>query len=106
MRSLWKKFNTWRCQRHEYTPERWAKMREKGRGWFMLRETFIFTVLGVSMIDVGGQIFHYGHEFWFGFYIFQFAISGLVMGYNTWGDNEAKYQKALKSPPQTSTQLP
>ena len=70
----------------------------------MLREMFILTVFGVAIIDVGSQIFNYGHPFRFGFYIFQFAISGLLVGYNAWGEQEAKYQKALKSSPQTSTQ--
>jgi len=63
------------------------------------------TVFGIALIDVGWQIFNHGHPFEFEFYMFQFPITGLVMGYDTWGQQEANYQKALKSSPQTPAQL-
>ena len=69
----------------------------------MLREAFKFIVFTVAFLDVVTQIFNYGHAFSYGS-ITQFAISGFVLGYWEWGDQEAKYKKALNSSPQTSLQ--
>ena len=70
----------------------------------MLRETFSFTVYAVAIYDVGTQLVYHGHPFKFGFYIFQFAFCGLWLGYSVWGDQEAKYKKALNPSPHTSVQ--
>ena len=70
----------------------------------MLRQTFSFIVYGVAIYDVVTQIFYYGQPFKFGFYIFQFAFSGVWFGYEVWGNQEGKYKEALKSSPQTSLQ--
>jgi hypothetical protein len=104
MSRLVKAFKAWNSQRGHYSPERWAAIRAKGRGRFVLRQSFSYTVYGIAIYDVGTQLFHYGHPFSFGFYMFQFAFCGLWFGYGVWGDQETKYKKALNSSPQTSVQ--
>ncbi len=69
----------------------------------MLRETFCYTVYAIALYDVVTQLFHHGHAL-FGSYIFQFAVSGVWLGYSVWKDHEGKYKKALNSSPQTSVQ--
>ena len=70
----------------------------------MLREGFPYTVYMVALYDVVSQLWYHGRPFKFGFYIFQFAFSGIWSGYRVWGDQEGKYKKALTSSPQTSVQ--
>ena len=104
MSRLVKAFKAWRSRIGQYSPEQWAKVRAKGRGQFVLRETFSYTVYAVALYDLATQIFDFNHPFRFGSYIFQFAFGGIWLGYSVWGDQESKYKKALKSSPQTSTQ--
>jgi hypothetical protein len=104
MRSLVKAFKTWRSGRQQFSPEDWAKVRAKGRGRFVLREAFSYTVYTVAIWDLVTQFTDYGHPFRFASYIFQFAFSGIFLGYWTWGDHEVKYKKALQSSSQTSIQ--
>ena len=70
----------------------------------MLRETFSYTVYAVALYDVVTQLWYHGRPFNFGSYIFQFAFSGVWLGYWVWADQERKYKKALNSSPQTSVQ--
>jgi len=104
MSRLVKALKDWNSQRGQYSPERWAVIRAKGRGRFVLGQSFSYTVYGMAIYDVFNQIRYHGHPFSFGFYIFQFAFCGLWLGYSVWGDQEAKYKKALTSSPQTSVQ--
>ena len=104
MSRLVKAFKAWNSQRGHYSPERWAAIRAKGRGRFVLRQSFSYTVYAMAIYDVFNQIRYHGHPFSFGFYIFQFAFCGLWFGYSVWGDQEAIYKKALNSSPQTSVQ--
>lgn len=70
----------------------------------MLREAFSYTVFTVAFYDVVTQLWHLGQPFKFGSYIFQFAFSGIWLGYSVWGEQEGKYKKALNSSPQMSVQ--
>jgi hypothetical protein len=70
----------------------------------VLREAFAYTVYAVALYDVIAQLWYHGRPFKFGFYIFQFAFSGLWLGYSVWGHHERKYKNALNSSPQTSVQ--
>lgn len=105
MSRLVKAFKAWRSQFGPYSPERWATIKAKGKGRFVLRQTFCITVYGVALYDLVTQLFDYGLPFKFGLYIFQFLFMGVWIGYSTWWDHEAKYKKALKSSPQTFVQL-
>jgi hypothetical protein len=99
-----KAFKDWRSQRGRYSPERWATIRAKGRGRFVLRETFSYTVYALALYDVVNQLWRHVQPFKFGSCIFQFAFSGVWLGYWVWSEQEGKYKKALNSPPQTSVQ--
>ena len=104
MRRLVKAFSDWRSRIGEFTPEQWAVIRAKGRGRFVLRQMFPYTVYMIALYDVFTQLGHHGQPFEFGSYIFQAAVCGIFVGYGVWGDQEAKYKKALKSSSQTSVQ--
>ena len=71
----------------------------------MLRQAFCYTVYALAFYDLVSEIYDYGHAFQFGFYIFQFAIGGIWLGYSEWGRQESKYKKALNSSLPTPVQL-
>jgi hypothetical protein len=104
MSSLVKTYKAWRSGGQQFTPEGWAKVRAKGRGQFVVRQMFPFTVYSVALYDLVTQFTDYGHPFKFGFHIFQFAFCGIWYGYRVWGENENKYKKALNSLPQKTVQ--
>jgi hypothetical protein len=104
MTNLWKRYSAWCLGNRQFSPEHWAKVRAKGRGQFVLRQMFSYTVYTVAFYDLVTQFTDYGHPFKFGFYIFQFAFCGIWCGYSGWGVNEGKYKKTLKSLPQQSVQ--
>ena len=70
----------------------------------MLRQAFSFAVFMIAAHDVFTQVFNHHSTFSFGFYIIQYGVTGIFCGYMTWGDQEGKYKKALKSSPQGSFQ--
>ena len=96
MSGLLKRYNAWRLRRKEFSPERWAAVRAKGRGPFILRQAFSFAVFMMAFHDVASQFFDYGHPFTFWF-ISQYAISGMCLGYGMWEDREGKYEDALRN---------
>jgi hypothetical protein len=103
MLRLSKRFNDWHCKKLQYTLEQWAEIRAKGRGQFVLRQAFTFTVFATALLDVVHQIFHFGSFSLWGS-IAQYAFTGVFIGYVTWSEKEAKYKRALTSSPQTSIQ--
>src|SRR5690242_16951950 len=104
MRRLLKAFKGWRFPGPEFSPERWAVIRAKGRGRFVLGEAFPYTVYTIAIYDVVTQFRHPGQAFKFGFYVFQFALGGIWLGYSIWRNQEDKYKKALNPSPQASVQ--
>lgn len=104
MISLFEPFSTWSLPRRQFSPERWAQVRGKGRGLFVLRQTFSFAVFMIAVNDVATQLFDDSHPFTFGFFsIVVYAMVGICLGYELWREQEGKYKKAqLRSFPQIS----
>lgn len=96
---LVKAFDAWRAQRFGFLPECWAEVRARGKGQFVLRKGFSFTVLMVAFHDVFTHFFYHGGPFRFDFYIIQYWIMGIFFAYGVWSDEESKYKKALSASP-------
>ena len=95
MSSLSKRYKARRSRREQLLLERWAQERAKGRGHYLLRHAFFFVVLMIAFRDIYTHFFGVnGREFGLAFYIVQQAITGIFVGYFTWGSMERKYKEA------------
>ena len=102
MSRLVRTFQARRSRKNEFSPERWAEERAKGRGQFVLRRSFSFAVFMIAFHDVFTHLFYHGGAFRFEFYIFKYWIMGVFFAFWTWAEQESKYKKALgSSPPNT-----
>jgi hypothetical protein len=99
MKKWLKTINAWRVGRYQFSQERWERVRAKGRGQFVLREGLTWMVIMIAFRDVTGFIF-YGSEassLWS--YGVQYFVTGIVVGYMTWGEQESNYKKGRLNPP-------
>jgi hypothetical protein len=93
MSNLWNRYNGWPF-RKQFSPERWAEIRAKGRGQYVLHQAFSFAVFMIAFHDIFTKVFEHDNAFHFGFYIIQYGFTGICCGYGMWDDREGKYRKA------------
>jgi hypothetical protein len=95
MSNLWKRYNGWRSRRQQLSLERWAQERAKGKRHYVLRQAFFFAVLMTAFRDIHDQFFDDGGRVHgLAFYLIQYAIFGVFVGYCAWWSREGEYKNA------------
>jgi hypothetical protein len=98
MKSLWNRYNAWRLRRQQLLLTQWPQVRAKGRGRFVVCETFTFMVFLTAFYDVSGQLFDFGTSRSFWEHIAVNTLVGIFIGYSWWDDQENKYKDAQLKP--------
>lgn len=95
MKRLLKRYEAWRSRRQQLSLERWAQERSRGMWQFLLRQAFSFAVLMTAGRDIVAHFFSDGDdEFSPWFYLVQYTVTGIFLGYMAWGKMEGKYKDA------------
>jgi hypothetical protein len=81
------------ARRQQLSLERWPEERAKGKGQFVLRKAFAYTVLMTALHDVVNHILADGQaSLWSN--TFKYACTGIFMACMWWWDHERKYKNA------------
>jgi hypothetical protein len=98
MLRLFKDIDAWRIRRQQRSLERWALVRAKGRARYVFHQGLTWAVFMIAVTDVSDQLFESGVELSrLRLRIICYSLSGILMGFIAWSNQEGKYERACRS---------